>query len=89
MNVPLTVGVPLIVIVLDAHVAFTPAGKPLAPKLEFEIPVAPVVGCVMFVSAKLIHKVGLDEAAPAILTAETVIVPVAFTLPQPPVSGML
>ncbi len=90
MNVPLAVGVPLIVIVLDANTAFTPAGKPFTPEtLLFEIPVAPVVVCVMFVKRELMHKVGLVDAALAVLTAETIIVPVAFTLPQPPVKGML
>ena len=76
---------PLIVIVLLAHAAVTPAGKPVA----VPIPVAPVVECVMLVNAVLIHKVGLELAAPAVLAGVTVIVPVAFTLPQPPVNGML
>jgi len=43
----------------------------------------------MFVIRVLIHKVGVDEGAPAVLFAVTVIVPVAFTDPQPPVRGML
>ena len=85
MNVPDAVGVPLIVIVLPAHAAVTPAGKPVA----VPIPVAPVVVCVIFVKAVLIQRVGLLEAAPAVLFAVTAIVPVASTLPQPPVSGML
>ena len=53
------------------------------------IPVAPVVVCVIFVNAVLIHKVGVLDAAPAVLSGVTVIVPVAFTIPQPPVNGML
>ena len=70
--------------------ALNPAGKLLPPDTpEFEIPVAPVVVCVMFVKRELMHKVGLVDAALAVLTAETIIVPVAFTLPQPPVKGML
>ena len=52
------------------------------------IPVAPVVAWVMFVNAVLIHKVGVEDAAPAVLI-KTVIVPVAFTAPQPPVNGIL
>ncbi len=76
---------PLIVIVLLAHAAVTPAGKPVA----IPMPVAPVVVWVMFVSAVLIHKVGLELAAPAVLAGVTMMVPVAFTLPQPPVNGML
>jgi len=43
----------------------------------------------MFVIRVLIHNVGVDEAAPAVLFGVTVIVPVAFTDPQPPVRGML
>ena len=73
------------VIVLDAHAAVTPAGNPVA----VPIPVAPVVACVIFVNAVLIHKVGVLDAAPAVLFGVTVIVPVAFTLPQPPVNGIL
>ena len=85
MNVPDNVGVPLIVIVFDAQAAVTPAGKLTGAP----IPVAPVVVCVMAVSAVLIHKVGEEDAALTVLFAVTVIVPVAFTAPQPPVSGML
>ena len=76
--------------VFDAHVADTPAGNPLAPDTPlFDIPVAPVVTIVILVNAVLIHNVGVDDAAPAVLFAVTVIVPVAFTFPQPPVNGML
>ncbi len=82
---PLAVGVPLIVIVLLDHAAVTPDGKPVAEPM----PVAPVVVCVISVRAVLIHKVGVEEAAPAVFKAVTVIVPVASTLPHPPVSGML
>ena len=85
MNVPDAVGVPLIVIVFVAHAAVTPAGKPVA----VPIPVAPVVACVIDVKAVLIHNVGELEAAPAVLAGVTTIVPVAFTVPQPPANGML
>ena len=75
---------------LDDQVAVTPAGNPLAAETPlFEIPVAPVVACVIFVNAVLIHKVGLELAAEAVLAEVTVIVPVAFTVPQPPVKGIL
>lgn len=43
----------------------------------------------MGVNGVLIHKVGVEEAAPAVLLSTTVMVPVALTLPQPPVSEML
>jgi hypothetical protein len=87
---PDAVGVPLIVIKFDAHVAETPAGKPFAPDTPlFDIPVAPVVAIVMAVTAVLIHNVGIEEGVPAVFAGVTVIVPVAFTLPQPPVNGML
>ena len=90
MNVPVTVGVPLMVMVLFAKAALTPAGKPLEPETPvFNIPVAPVVAIVIFVNAVLIHSVGVLDAALAVLAAVTVIGPVAFTLPQPPVMGML
>jgi len=41
------------------------------------------------ISTVLIHNVGVDDGAPAVLAAVTVIVPVALTAPQPPVSGMV
>jgi hypothetical protein len=72
------------VIVFEAHAAVTPAGKPVA----VPIPVAPVVVWVILVKAVLIHKVGLELAAPAVLFAVTVMVPEALTFPQPPVRGI-
>jgi hypothetical protein len=86
LKIPDAEGVPLMVIVCDAHPADNPAGNPVA----VPIPVAPVVVIVMAgLKAVLIHSVGDEEGVPAVLAAVTVIVPVAFTLPQPPVSGML
>ena len=67
------------VIVLDAQPAVTPAGKPLADP----IPVAPVVLCVIFVKAVLIHKVGVDEAVPTVLVAVTVINPDTLLVAEP------
>ena len=72
------------VIELDAQVALTPEGMPVI----VPIPVAPLVLCVKLVNGVLIHKLGVLEAALAVLIAETVMVPVAFTVPQPPVKGM-
>ena len=73
------------VIVLLNQAAVTPVGNPVAVPM----PVAPVVVWVMFVNAVLIHKVGVLDAAPAVFAGVTVMVPVAFTEPQPPVNGML
>ena len=73
------------VIVLDDHAAVTPAGRPVAAPM----PVAPVVVWVMFVNTVLLQMVGEDEAANTVLSAVTIIVPVAEIVPQPPVSGML
>ena len=70
---------------LLAQAAVTPVGKPVAEP----IPVAPMVVWVIAVNPVLIHKVGVLEAAPAVLLGVTVIVPVAFTEPQPPVNGMV
>ena len=72
-------------ITFAAQAALTPAGKPVAAPM----PVAPVVVWVMSVNVVLMHNVGVEEAAPTVLLADTVIVPVAFTAPQPPVKGML
>jgi hypothetical protein len=68
-----------------AHAAVTPVGNPLAAP----IPVAPVVACVIGVRTVLIHNVGVDDPGPDVLDNVTVIVPVALTLPHPPVNGIL
>ena len=73
------------VMTLAAHAALTPAGSPVA----VPIPVAPVVVCVIFVNAVLIHKVGVLDAVPTVWSGVTVIVPVALNVPQPPVNAML
>jgi hypothetical protein len=69
------------VMVLAAHAAVTPAGRPVAAPM----PVAPEVVCVILVITVLIHKFGEEDAALTVLLAFTVIVPVAVTGPQPPV----
>ena len=71
--------------VLLAQATVTPVGKPVAEP----IPVAPVVVLVIFVKTVFIHNVGVDDAVPAVLLGVTVIVPVAFTEPQPPVNGIV
>ena len=82
---PEAVGVPLILIVSEAQEAVTPIGRPVG----VPIPVAPVVVCVIAVRAVLIQRVGVEDAAPTVLSSVTVMVPVAFTLPHPPVNGMV
>jgi hypothetical protein len=73
------------VIVFDAQAAVMPVGKPVA----VPIPVAKVVVRVILGDkAVLIHKVGEYDATPAVLI-DIVIVPVALTVPHPPVSGIL
>ena len=72
------------VIVFEAHAAVIPAGNPVADP----IPVAPVVVWVISVKAVLIHTLGLELAALAVLSADTFMVPVALTLAQPPVNGI-
>ena len=73
------------VITFAAQAALTPAGKPIAAPM----PVAPIVVWVMLVSTVLMHSVGVDEATLTVLFADTVMVPVALTVPQPPANGML
>ncbi len=53
------------------------------------IPVAPVVVCVIAVKGVLMQSVGVEDGALAVLLAVTVIVPVALTVPQPPVRRIL
>ena len=84
---PDAVGVPLIVITLLAQTAVTPAGNPVAVPM----PVAPVV-VIVIDGVKAVFTISvIGDAVPAVfgVHAETVIVPVAFTLPQPPVKGMV
>ncbi len=75
---------PLMVIIFEAQDAVTPAGRPVV----VPIPVAPLVVCVMAVSAVLIHKVGIEDATLTVLSGATVMVPVADTVPQLPVRGI-
>ena len=90
MNVPEAVGVPLIVIVLPDQLALTPAGREFAPDTpSLLIPVATVVVWVMSVNVVFTHSVGAELAAPTVLSGFTTIVPVAFTLPHPPVNGIV
>jgi hypothetical protein len=72
-------------IVSELNIALTPVGNPVATPM----PVAPVVVCVMVVIALLIQIVGVDDAALVVLSGVIVIVPLADTVPQPPVNGML
>ena len=72
-------------IVFAAHAALTPVGNPV----DAPIPVAPEVVWVIAVNAVLIHNVGVDEVALTVLVAVTVIVPVALTVPHPPVRGIV
>ena len=82
---PVAVGVPLIVMVFEAKEAVTPAGKPVAEPM----PVAPVVVWVMLGEiAVLMQLVVVVVPAVAVLFGLTTIVPVALTLPQPPVNGI-
>ena len=81
---------PLIVITSPDQLALTPPGSPFAAATPSSLmPVAPVVAIVIFVKAVFIHSVGVELAVPAVLSPVTVIVPVAFTLPQPPVNGIV
>ena len=74
------------VMVPPAQLAVTPAGKPLAAPM----PVAAVVVWVMLgLNAVLIHKVGELDAGVTVLVLFTVMVPVAFTVPHPPLRGMV
>lgn len=73
------------VMVLLLQVAVTPVGNPVAAP----IPVAPVVAMVMLGASVVLIQIVRGAGAAAVLTAMTVIEPVAATLPQPPLSGIL
>ena len=85
MNVPVSVAEPVIVMVLDAQEAVTPAGRPVGVPM----PVAPVVTWVIVVIAVLIHGVGIEEPSAAVFNGVTFMVSEAFTVAQPPVRGMI
>jgi hypothetical protein len=74
------------VITLPDQAAVTPGGNPVAVPM----PVALVVACVIFVKAVFTVSVGVDEAVTAAQAGApfTVILPIAFTLPHPPVNGI-
>ena len=74
----------MVMVLLD-QAAVNPEGKPAA----VPIPVALVVVCVILLNAVWIHKLGVLDAALAVMAGVTVIVPVAFAEPQPPVKGMV
>ena len=78
---------PLIVIVLLDQAAETPVGNPEA----VPIPVALVVPCVIFVKTVFTVSVGVVDAEAAAQAGDalTVILPVAFTMPQPPVKRII
>ena len=69
---------------MAAQLPVTPAGRPLNVA-----PVAPVVEYVILVIGVLIHTVWLlvpgAEVSVIVLSGVTVIVPLAVTVPQPPV----
>ena len=73
------------VIIFPAHEAVIPIGKPVATP----IPVAPVVVLVIAVIAVLIHIVGVLDAGVTVLLGFTIILPVAYTVLQPPVNRIL
>ena len=81
MNVPVAVGVPVMVMILAAHDALTPAGKPLAPLTPaLLMPVAPVVVMVIGDKAVFTQSVGLALGAPAVLAGDTTIGAVLFSV---------
>ena len=84
-NVPAVADIPLIVMVLDAHTAVKPVGRPVGVPM----PVAPVVVCAIWISAEVKFWEDRNTAGEAVFTGVTVMVPVAFRPPQPPVKGML
>jgi hypothetical protein len=84
VNVPATVGVPLMVMLGEAQLLLTPAGKP-----DTIAPVAPVIEYAILAIAALMHTdcvaVVPAEVSVMELPAVTVILPVAVAVPQPPV----
>ena len=84
MNGPVSVAEPVIIMVFDAHDAVIPAGRPVGVPM----PVAPVVVCVIVVRGVFSQRVGVEDAALTVFSGVTSMVPVADTVPQPPVKGI-
>jgi len=84
LKVPVTVGVPEMVMLPPEKVPVTPAGRP-----ENVAPVAPVVLYVIGLMAVFTQTVWLSvpgaEVRVMVLFGCTMMVPVAVTFPQPPV----
>jgi hypothetical protein len=75
---------PIILSTLADQMAVNPSGKPVAAP----IPVAPVVlKAISEGKGKLIQSDGVADALVTVLP-NTVIVPVALTVPHPPVNGI-
>jgi len=73
-------------VALPAKLTIKPVGKPIT----VPIPVAPVVEMVILDDSDVpIQTEGFVDAEPAVMFGLTVIVPVALTVPHPPVNGML
>ena len=73
-------------VTLPLKLTIKPAGKPVAAP----IPVAPVVEMVILDDSGVpTQTVGFVDADPAVMFGLTVIVPVAFAVPHPPVNGIL
>jgi len=73
-------------VALPLKIALKPAGKSVA----VPIPVAPVVEMIIFGDNDFpTQTIGFVDAEPTVILGLTVIVPVALTVPQPPVNGML
>ena len=76
--------------VFPAQVAETPGGKPFAPATPlFVIPVALEVVWVKLVKAVLMQTGLIAGAGVTVLIDEIVIVPLATTVPHPPVNGIV
>ena len=74
---------------IDAQCGSTITVGSSGKSVAVPIPVAPVVAMVISVRAVFRHTVGDADGAAAVFKSLTVIVPVAATVPQPPLNGML
>jgi hypothetical protein len=84
--VPEPVGVPLIVSVFPENEAETPVGRPMGAPM----PVAPVVENVINGEiAAFTQSIGLLDAEETVFKGLTVILPIAFIDPHPPLIGIV
>ena len=84
MNGPVAVGIPLIVNVVPTNVPVTPAGAPVNTAPVAAPPIVYTIGVIAVPLHTVCAAVAATDVKVIVGNGFTVIVPVKFTVPQPP-----